>query len=190
MTLKKLKKSLNDSSVIKKGNYSYMIHPLTDGIPYVEPDLLREIIEEMKSRIELFGPFDKILTIEAMGIPIASALSLNLNIPFVIVRKRTYDIIDEIEIEQKTGYSESKLFINGLKIGDRIIIVDDIISTGGTIKSILTALVKNNIIIEGIIVLFDKGDEVEKIKEEFKIKVETLVKIEIIDNLVKIKNVS
>jgi adenine phosphoribosyltransferase len=190
MTIENLKKSLEKSLVIKKGKYSYMVHPLTDGIPLVEPQLLREIVNEMKHRVRLFFPFDKILTIEAMGIPIASALSLDLNIPFVIVRKRPYKFIDEIEINQKTGYSESKLFINGLGTGDKIIIVDDIISTGGTLTSIISVLKKKNIEIMGIIVLFDKGDKAKSIEDEFKIRVEALLKIDIKDNLIKIKSVS
>jgi adenine phosphoribosyltransferase len=58
---------------------------------------------------------DKIVTMEAMGIPLATALSLKLKIPFVIIRKRTYGLPGEIDVEQITGYSKSKLYINGLK---------------------------------------------------------------------------
>ena len=137
----------------------------------------------------MFFPIDKILTIEAMGIPLASALSLELNIPFVIVRKRPYNLPNEIIINQKTGYSESRLFINGLKPKEKIVIVDDIISTGGTLKSIVSALLKNSILIKGIIIVIDKGKAVRNIEEEYNIKIETLTKIDIEDGLVKIKNI-
>ena len=190
MKLENLIKSLEKSLVIKKGKYSYIVHPLTDGIPLVESNLIREVTHEMKSVIKDFFPFDKMLTIEAMGIPLASALCLELDIPFVIVRKRSYGFSDEVEINQKTGYSDTKLFINGLKSGDRIIIIDDIISTGATLKSIISTLKKLNIDIRGIIVLFDKGEAVRDIEYEFNVKVETLLKIDVKDNLVKIKNVS
>ena len=103
MTLEILKKSIEESSIIKKGNYSYLVNPLTDGIPSVQPQLLQETINEMKNRIKKFFPIDKILTIEAMGIPLASALSLEINIPYVIVRKRPYNLPNEIIINQKTG---------------------------------------------------------------------------------------
>jgi adenine phosphoribosyltransferase len=190
MTLENLKKSLEQTLVIKKGKYCYMVHPLTDGIPYIDPDLLREITNEMRTRIKSFLPFDKILTIEAMGIPIASALSLELNIPFVIVRKRQYNFPDEVEIHQKTGYSEAKLFVNGLKQNDKIIIVDDIISTGETLKSVISILKKKKVDIKGIIILFDKGAAVKDIENKFHLKVKTLLKIDVKDDLVKIKNVS
>ncbi len=189
MTLEILKKSLEKSFVIKKGKYSYIVHPITDGIPEVEPDLLNEITNEMKIRIKKFIPFDKIVTIEAMGIPLASVLSLELNIPYTIIRKRPYNFSDEIKINQKTGYSESKLFINGLKQGDKIVIVDDIISTGETLRSVISALKKNKIVIKGIIIVIDKGESVKKIKEEFKLEIELLINIDTKGDVVKIKKI-
>jgi adenine phosphoribosyltransferase len=190
MTLEILRKSIEESSIIKKGNYSYLINPLTDGIPSVQPQLLHETINEMKNRIKKFFPIDKILTIEAMGIPLASALSLEINIPYVIVRKRSYNLPNEITINQKTGYSESGLFINGLKPKEKIVIVDDIISTGGTLKSIVSSLIKNSIKIKGIVIVIDKGKAVKNIEKEFNLKIETLIKIDIEDGLIKIKNIS
>ena len=41
--LDKLRESLADVQVIKKGDYSYFIHPLADGIPSISADLLNEI---------------------------------------------------------------------------------------------------------------------------------------------------
>jgi len=190
MTLEILKKSLEESLVIKKGKYPYLVHPLTDGIPSVQPSLLRETINEMKKRTKKYFPIDKILTIEAMGIPLASTLSLELNIPFVIIRKRPYNFSDEMKIDQKTGYSESELFINSLKPKEKIVIIDDIISTGRTIKSVISSLKKINIDIRGVIIVIDKGTAVKNIEKEFNVKVEALINIEIKDGLIKIKNVS
>jgi len=37
MSLEKFKKSLQKVPVIKKGDYSYIVHPITDGIPEIKP---------------------------------------------------------------------------------------------------------------------------------------------------------
>lgn len=114
--------------MVKKGDYDYFVHPVTDGVPLVHP----EILEEVAEGIAKFGNMnvDKIVCVEAMGIHIATALSLKTGKPFVVVRKRSYGLEGEVAVHQVTGYSEGELYINGLKKGDKIILVDDVVSTG------------------------------------------------------------
>ena len=189
MSLENLKHSLIEAPIVKKGNYSYVVHPITDGVPEIKPVLLTEVIDEMQKRITKYGPFDKIVTIEAMGIPLASTLSLKMNIPFVIIRKRSYGLSEEIDIEQITGYSKSKLYINGLEKGDRIVIVDDVLSTGGTLSAIISALKKSGVVIKAIIIAVNKGNALKKITEKFKIKIDILVNIDVVDEKVVIKKI-
>ena len=44
MSLKKLKESFEKVPVVKKGDYDYVIHPITDGVPWITPDLLDEVV--------------------------------------------------------------------------------------------------------------------------------------------------
>ena len=187
MSLEQLKKTLEEAPVVKKGEYPYVIHPITDGVPYIKPDLLEEVTCEMQKLIEKCGQIDKIVTIEAMGIPLATTLSLNMNIPFTIIRKRKYDFPDEVSVEQATGYSNSKLYINGLKKGDKIVIVDDVLSTGGTLRAVLTALKKMGVVIKGVFIAVNKGNVAKDITDESNISITTLVNIDVIDGRVAIK---
>jgi len=189
MTLEILKKSLLEAPVVKKGDYFYVVHPITDGVPQIKTELLDEVVCEMQKRIKKSGKIDKIVTMEAMGIPLATALSLRMKIPFVIIRKRSYGLPGERVVEQKTGYSKSNLYINGLIKGDSIIIVDDVLSTGGTLKAVLSALKKIGVAVKGIFIAVDKSDAAEKIMNEFNVNIETLVNIEIVDGRVVIKDV-
>ena len=186
MSLELLKQSLLEAPVVKKKDYWYVIHPITDGVPKINPGLLSEIINEMYDRIKKCGEIDKIVTVEAMGIPLATALSQKMNLPFNIIRKRSYGLPGEVKVEQITGYSKSELFINGLKEGDRIVIVDDVLSTGGTLKAVVSQLKKMGVNMKGIFVAVNKGDVVKKIMEEFKVKIDILVTIEAENGRVKI----
>lgn len=141
----------------------------------------------MQKLIEKCGQIDKIVTIEAMGIPLATTLSLNMNIPFTIIRKRKYDFPDEVSVEQATGYSNSKLYINGLKKGDKIVIVDDMLSTGGTLRAVLTALKKMGVVIKGVFIAVNKGNVAKEIMDESNVSITTLVNIDVIDGRVAIK---
>jgi len=172
--LEKLKRSLEQAPVVPMGDYNYVVHPITDGVPYIEPWMLDEIIDVM---VPDLPEFDLIVTAEAMGIPIATALSLRTGIPFNIIRKRQYNLPDEVSVSQVTGYSKAKLFINGLNEGDRILFVDDVLSTGGTLKATIKALNGIGVEIVGIIIVVEKGDgKIRKeIEEEFGMEIRTLV---------------
>jgi adenine phosphoribosyltransferase len=187
MSTELLKKSLMEAPVVKKGDYDYVIHPITDGVPNIKPELLEEVASEMQKLIKHCGKIDRIVTMEAMGIPIASALSLKMHIPFTIIRKREYGLPGEVSVQQVTGYSKSKLYINGLKKGDNIVIVDDVLSTGGTLKAVLTVLKTIGVIVNGIFIAIDKGNVAEKIKDEYDVNIDTLVNIDVIDGEVVIK---
>jgi adenine phosphoribosyltransferase len=184
-----LRKSIETAPIVKKGKYQYIIHPITDGIPEIKPNLLVEITNRMLEIIKNYENIDKIVTIEAMGIPLATALSLKTNIPFSIIRKREYGLNKEIIVKQKTGYSKSKLYLNGFKSGEKIIIVDDVISTGGTLKVILKTLNKIGVIVKCVIITIDKGDSVKKIMEKNNIDIYTLAKINIVDGKTIIRKI-
>ena len=187
MRLKQLEKSLHEAPIVKKGQYDYVIHPLTDGVPFITPELLKEITDEMKTHIKTRGTFDRIVTMEAMGIPLASALSLDLGIPFTIIRKRQYGLPGEVSVEQVTGYSKSKMFINGLKRGDTIILVDDVLSTGGTLKAVLYVLKEMGVVVKGVFIAVYKGTCKEEIVQTYNIPITTIVDIEVIQGKVRIK---
>ena len=36
MSLEYLKKSLKEAPIVKKGDYHYLVHPITDGVPEIK----------------------------------------------------------------------------------------------------------------------------------------------------------
>ncbi|ADB60888.1 phosphoribosyltransferase [Haloterrigena turkmenica DSM 5511] len=136
--MEKLIESLSDAPIIDKDGYEYLVHPISNGVPMLDPDLLREVVVEVMQTADL--DVDKIVAPEAMGIHLATALSLQTDIPLVVIRKRPYGLEGEVSLHQQTGYSESEMYINDVEEGDRVLIVDDMLSTGGTLAAICTAL--------------------------------------------------
>lgn len=175
--LDRLRKSLESSPVVRMGDYDYFISPITDGIPSMDPRVLNEVIDA----IIQIGEFDcdLITTPEAMGIPIAVGLSQRLGIPYNVIRKKKYGLSDEVSVTQCTGYASGTLHINGIKKGDRIVLVDDVISTGGTLSAILKALKSIGAVVKDVIVVVEKGDAKSKIEMELGAKIKTLVRVEV-----------
>ena len=173
-----LKQSLVNAPIIWKGDYPYFIHPITDGVPRLEPKVLDAIIELSVPLID-WKDIDIILGIEAMGLPLMAPLSMRTNIPMVIARKRQYGLEGEIEINQETGYSKGSIFLNDIKPGEKIAIIDDVLSTGGTIRSVIEGVKRTGALIKNIVVVVEKGPGMEILQNDYpEIKFDSLVKLE------------
>jgi adenine phosphoribosyltransferase len=184
--LENFRRSLEAAPIVKMGNYEYFVHPVTDGIPFMEAEVMKEIID----RIQNVGDFDcdYIVAPEAMGIPLAVPLTLRTGIPYNVVRKRRYKLPGEVSVHQVTGYSDKEMYINGLKQGDRVVIVDDVISTGGTLRALVQAFQKMGVTIVDIIIVVEKGEKKEELEAELKVKIKTLVKVEVRDGKLIVLN--
>lgn len=179
-----LRETLAKSLVVRRGEYDYFIHPLTDTIPPLRPELLDEICEAI---IEIADTrVDVIVTMEAMGIHLAALLSQKTKVPFNIVRKKQYWLPGEVVLDQETGYSKGRMFINGIKKGDKILLVDAVVSTGGTLVAVVNGLKKIGAEIRDIVCVIEKGDGRRVVKKKTGYDVKTLVKIEISENRVKV----
>ncbi|RDZ48078.1 adenine phosphoribosyltransferase [Haloferax sp. Atlit-19N] len=155
--MQRLEESLHEAPIIDKDGYSYLVHPISNGVPMLDPQLLREVVVGITRAADL--DVDKIVAPEAMGIHIATALSLQTDIPLVVIRKREYGLDGEVALHQTTGYSESEMFINDIEDGDRVLVVDDLLSTGGTLAAICGALDDIGADISDIIVAIRKVGE-------------------------------
>ena len=173
-----LKQSLINAPIIWKGDYPYFIHPITGGVPRLEPDVLKAIIELSVPLID-WQSVDMILGIEAMGLPLMAPLSMRTGIPMVIARKRQYGLKGEIEINQETGYSKGSIFLNDIKQGENLVIIDDVLSTGGTIRSVIEGVKKTGAVIQNIVVVVEKGPGMATLQKDYpEIRFDSLVKLE------------
>ncbi|MBT3972070.1 MAG: adenine phosphoribosyltransferase [Euryarchaeota archaeon] len=171
-----LQESVINAPVVWKGEYAYFIHPLSDGVPKQSAELLgvaRDLISEKVNWDEI----DLILGLEAMGIPLAAALCLDSGKPLVIGRKREYGLPGEVAIDQTTGYSKGEIFLNDISVGDRILVVDDVVSTGGTMLPVLKTLESIGAIVQDCWIVFEKGDGVSKVREEGNWPLNSLIKM-------------
>lgn len=183
--LEELKKSLVECPVVKKGEYHYFVHPISDGVPLVESKLMNSIMDYIVDNFDLSN-VEKIVGVESMGIPLATALSLKTDIPFVVIRKRSYGLDGERQVHQQTGYGKSELFINNITSDDNILLIDDVVSTGGTLTSVIRAIDDIGANMVHIIVPIEKDDGRIIVEEATGKKLSTLVKIKMVDGKVTI----
>jgi adenine phosphoribosyltransferase len=106
-------------------------------------------------------------------------LSILCDIPLVIIRKRKYGLPNEVEISQVTGYSRSQLYLNGINRGDRVIVVDDVISTGGTLQATLDSLKLAGAEVMDTVIVVERGNGAELLRSKgYNLKTMVRVKVE------------
>tara|TARA_Y100000766_G_scaffold93449_2_gene79855 strand:- start:1403 stop:1981 length:579 start_codon:yes stop_codon:yes gene_type:complete len=181
-----LHNSLRGAPIIWKGDYPYFIHPISDGIPRMEAEVLRATRDLIVSIVD-WSEIDLIVSVEAMGLPLLAAVGEVTGKPTLVIRKRPYGMEGEVRVDVSTGYSQSTAYINDISPGERILVVDDVISTGGTLEPILDSLEGMGAILQEIVVAIEKGEGRERLsKERQEWPIRTLAKIEIIDGKVEI----
>ncbi len=176
--LQRLKESLLAAPIIWKGDYPYFIHPITDGVPRLDPKVLTAVVELIEKRVR-WESIDLMLGIEAMGLPLTSPLSMRNNKPQVVIRKRSYGLDGEVAIDQSTGYSKGSMFLNDIKKGERVLIVDDVLSTGGTLDAVISGVESIGALIESIVVVVEKGPGLKQLQQKYPhIEISSLVQVE------------
>jgi adenine phosphoribosyltransferase len=83
--------------------------------------------------------FNKIIGLDARGFPMAGALSSATGIPFSMARKKGKlpgkTIFTQYELEY--GTDELHLQVDALEPGDKVLVIDDVIATGGTLEAVI-----------------------------------------------------
>jgi len=157
MSLELLKEQLRKAKIIKKGDYRYILNSITEQEPALEPSILDDCADKLLEKLN-YKNATKILTAETMGVPISTIISLKTKIPLIIATKRKKGTFDEISVDYICGYENGALHINNIKKDERVLIIDDLISTGGTIVSLIEGVKKAGAKIEDIGAIFNKVD--------------------------------
>lgn len=111
--------------------------------------------------------FTKVVGIEARGWVYAAILADRLNKPFVPIRKHGKLPSKTLEIRYGTEYNSNGVLAiheDGLNEDDRVLLVDDLIATGGSTKAACTCVEKLGAKVEKIIALIDIAGETGKDK--------------------------
>lgn len=178
--------SLRRATIMDRDGYPYIVHPLTDGVPRSDPALIEAWCEWAVGHGDVLADATVLLAPEAMGIPLAVALSLRTRIPYLVVRKRSYGLPGETVAYCETGYSSTCLYLNGLRPGDRVVVIDDILSTGGTMHALVTSLREQGIAVQGALVFAEKGSRADGLSARLGVPIRVMRRVRVADGTVEV----
>ena len=125
--------------------------------------------------VEMIGAqnFEKIVAVESRGFVFASAVAYKLSKPLILIRKKnklpaeTYS--EDFELEY--GNATLEIHKDSVKKNEKVLIIDDLIATGGTAKAAAKLVEKTGGKVEifvFVINLFDLGGKELLEKEKYK----------------------
>jgi len=161
---KMLKDMLEDCGAIKYGEFT-----LTSGkksnyyvdikLASTQPKILREIASQMADHVE----GDRIAGMELGAVPIASAVSLETDLPFLMVRKKKKD-------HGTAGRIEGRF-----EKGDKVTVVEDVTTTGGSSVEAVEVLRDVGAQVEKVLVVVDRKEGAEKRLKDIDVELVPLI---------------
>jgi len=100
------------------------------------PRVFRVLIDEFVHRYFDVRP-DAIAGLDARGFIIGSVVAYELNVGFVPIRKKgklPYATVEE-SYELEYGSATVEMHVDAVKAGDRVVLIDDLVATGGTMMA-------------------------------------------------------
>ena len=179
--------AFDNRPLIQLGKYKFLVNPLTEQIPATSAELLQAATDWIVAEGD-FNQATKIAGEEDKGAILVASTSLATSLPFGLARWYPSGLEGQVSVDFEMEYASGQLFLNGIEGDDRVIIVDDMISTGGTLLALIKAvqLAKGKIV--DIVCVAEKleYEGVERVANETGFQVKTLLKISVSGNRSKV----
>lgn len=137
-----------------RSSYNFVLNPITENVPPPSPRVM-SFLADLIDRVTR-DDFDKVVVPESFGIPIATLVAERKGKPLAIVRKRDLGVDPFGKVEYYSGYEKGFYYIYGVSEGDSVLLIDDAISTGGTIEALLAEFQKMGVDVVDIAVSMSK----------------------------------
>ncbi len=168
-------------------NYKFILNPLTEQVPATSSKLLRAAAQILIDKMNI-KRYTKLITEEDKGAILVAAVSLLSGLPFGMARWMPNKLANQISSIFSCEYTKGTLYICGIEQGDQVCIIDDLISTGGTLIGMIKTIQKIGADILDIIVIGAKIEYngVERILNETGIQAKPILEISVENNNSKV----
>ncbi len=156
---------------------NYVINSICDHEPETSYALLQEVVENL-SKLTDFSQADKIVGEEDRGGYIAALLAYANKKSLALVKWYPTDVKKDLGVEFENAFTKGNMYLYGVKKSDRVIVVEDMVDSGGTIIAMIKLLKKIGAEIMDVIVIAEKEEYkgINRIKNETGVDVKFLLK--------------
>jgi len=157
-------------------------HGLFDNMKILSDTALMSLIAEEIASKYMGKDVSKVLTAATDGIPLAVHIADELNVDVVYAKKKKEVGVEkfyEVNYVPSASGSVMTLYLPqwALKKGDNVLIVDDVIRSGETQRALIDMCKQAGAVPIGMFFLISVGNFVDKLREEYNIPVDVLVRL-------------
>ncbi|RIZ36396.1 hypothetical protein AXX04_08595 [Pseudomonas aeruginosa] len=129
----------------------------------------------------MLPPGAKLVGEEDKGGGLLAAVSLLSSLPYGIARWYLSGPEGQVRVDFDCEYTDGALYLNGVEPGDNVYVVDDLISTGGTLVGLVAAIRRAGASVLGIVCVAEKINYggAERGRQATGITVQSLVQVDV-----------
>lgn len=163
-------KLLKDNKVVKYGEFTLSSGKKSDYYvdmkrAITDPKILSKIAEIITEKLE-DEEIDKVAGPALGAIPIVTAVSIKSSTPMLMIRK------------EKKGYGTSELIEGDLNPEDKVVVMEDVTTTGNSLIKAIKAVSTNGGIVNKAFVVVDREEGAIENLEKIGVVLEALVSVQ------------
>ena len=119
-----------------------------DGL-HLAIDTMQDLVKDLD--------FDVVVGAESRGFIFGTPIAYNLHKPFVLIRKKGKLPCETVEVDYDLEYGKATLEMHkdSIKKGQKVLIVDDLIATGGTTEAMIRLVESLGGEVAGVLVMME-----------------------------------
>jgi adenine phosphoribosyltransferase len=139
------------------------------------PKAFREVITRIY--MDWRGHADVIVGLDARGFIFGGAAAFDLGLPFVPMRKKGKLPFDTVGVDYalEYGVATAEMHTDAIKPGDRVLIVDDLLATGGTANAACHLVSKLGGTVAGCVFVIELGDLDGRVKLPAGVPIQSMI---------------
>lgn len=176
--MKELIQAFNNQPLIKIKNRNYIINPLLDHAPETDYNLMKDVVVELTKIISL-GSSNKIIGEEDRGGYIAALMAYKNKKSLAMVKWNPGGLKGDFGINFRNAYTNGRMYVHGVKKGENVILVEDIVDSGGTLIAMIKLLKKSGVNVCDVVAIAEKIEYAgcARIKKETGVNVRCLLQV-------------
>jgi len=178
--MKQVVSAFHNQKLVWVKDRNFLVNPLTDHYPTTTYEILDDVVKSLEKLTD-FSKANKLIGEEDRGGFLVAVMAYYLKKPFGMVKWNPNGLNDGVSVDFRNAYTEGKMYLSGVEKGDKVILIEDMVDSGGSIIGMIELCKKAEVELIDILVVAEKEEfqAVARIKKETGRDIKLLLKFNV-----------